>query len=369
MSAPKVGGPSLLNNFGAQAPGYRTSAPRSTPIASAPLTSPGYKLQSTSFDTSLRTSAPRAPSSTQQIGLAATRYTPYASPATSKAPAALSPQSMQDLDYFARLPKPRALPRDTGPSLNDVMNGYFKDYANNSAFRNTIDDYYAREHAMYDIATGTPYEAFRGRLMIGVDAMAGGFYPGLEEMEDGKTFVSREATLFQRGMAGASLALSVLSLGESPNYSGVRRSFNSVEYTSHTIEQLADFRRMTQQVEVHPSGEILGQFDTMSLPAAPRVHGNSLDYIGDTHVYAIRGPEGTHKIGESMQGVRKTDGASIRGEAQARVLQKETGQFYYSEIRNTFPDKPLARTYETKFIETFRRLFGPNSLPGNKTNR
>jgi RHS repeat-associated protein len=55
LSGPNVGGPSVLNSFGANAPGYRTSAPRSTPLASAPLTAPGYKLQSKSFDTSLRT--------------------------------------------------------------------------------------------------------------------------------------------------------------------------------------------------------------------------------------------------------------------------------------------------------------------------
>jgi RHS repeat-associated protein len=49
-------------------------------IASQPLTSPGYKLQSTSFDTSLRTSAGPSINATQQLGLASTRYTPYAAP-------------------------------------------------------------------------------------------------------------------------------------------------------------------------------------------------------------------------------------------------------------------------------------------------
>jgi RHS repeat-associated protein len=98
-------------------------------------------------------------------------------------------------------------------------------------------------------------------------------------------------------------------------------------------------------------------------------HGNSLDYIGDTHVYRIKGPNGTYKIGESMQGVRNTDGASMRAEEQVRKFQRETGDFYSSDIRKTFPDKRAAREYETKLIDRFRRLFGDDSLPGNKTNR
>jgi RHS repeat-associated protein len=99
------------------------------------------------------------------------------------------------------------------------------------------------------------------------------------------------------------------------------------------------------------------------------VHKNSLEYVGDTHVYRVRGPEGTFKIGESAQGVRVRDGASIRGEQQARRLTRETGDFYESEIRRTFPDKQSARDYETRVIERFRKIFGEDSLPGNKTNR
>ena len=51
----------------------------------------------------------------------------------------------------------------------------------------------------------------------------------------------------------------------------------------------------------------------------------SLDYVCDTHVDRVKGPKGTHKIGESAQGVRVRDGASIRGEQQARRLTRETG--------------------------------------------
>jgi hypothetical protein len=63
------------------------------------------------------------------------------------------------------------------------------------------------------------------------------------------------------------------------------------------------------------------------------------------------------------------DGASIRGEQQARGLTRETGDFYESEIRKTFPDKQSARDYETRLIERFREMFGEDCLRGNKTNR
>jgi hypothetical protein len=99
-------------------------------------------------------------------------------------------------------------------------------------------------------------------------------------------------------------------------------------------------------------------------------HKNSLDYVGETHVYRIKGPDGsTYKIGESAQGTRMRDGASIRAEQQARALRKETGDNYETEIRKTFPEKASARDYETRVIERFRRMYGDDTLPGNKTNR
>ena len=98
-------------------------------------------------------------------------------------------------------------------------------------------------------------------------------------------------------------------------------------------------------------------------------HKNSLDYVGQTHVYRVKGPDGTYKIGESAQGVRVSDGASIRAEQQARRLTRETGDRFETDIRKTFPDKASARDYETKLIERFRRMYGDDNLPGNKTNR
>lgn len=113
-----------------------------------------------------------------------------------------------------------------------------------------------------------------------------------------------------------------------------------------------------------------GLADDVSRQAAKKaIHKNSLDYVGDTHVYRVKGPNGTHKIGESAQGTRVRDGASIRAEQQARKLTRETGDVYTTVIRKTFPDKASARNYETRLIERFRRIYGEDSLPGNKTNR
>lgn len=79
----------------------------------------------------------------------------------------------------------------------------------------------------------------------------------------------------------------------------------------------------------------------------------------------IRRPDGSlYKVGESAQGVRVGDGASIRAEQQARALRKETGDFYTTEIRQNFGGKADARSYETRFIQTYERLYGKRP-PGN----
>lgn len=67
-------------------------------------------------------------------------------------------------------------------------------------------------------------------------------------------------------------------------------------------------------------------------------------------------------------GVRVRDGASIRAEQQARALQRETGEFYTTEIRKNFTGKADARPYETRFIQTYERLYDKRP-PGNPLDR
>jgi hypothetical protein len=67
------------------------------------------------------------------------------------------------------------------------------------------------------------------------------------------------------------------------------------------------------------------------------IHKNSLDYVGETHVYSIHHAKTdiAAKVGQSAQGVRKRDGASRRAEQQVRKLRRQTGEEYYTKILTT----------------------------------
>ncbi len=101
-----------------------------------------------------------------------------------------------------------------------------------------------------------------------------------------------------------------------------------------------------------------------------KAHGNSRQYVGDTHVYVIRddATDQIYKVGESMQGLNKL-GLSKRAEAQRRQLERITGKQFRTEIREVFDSKDLARSWETRTIERLRGRFGADRLPGNKGNR
>lgn len=100
---------------------------------------------------------------------------------------------------------------------------------------------------------------------------------------------------------------------------------------------------------------------------APRLNGNSLQNPLDTHVYAIYGPDGLWKIGESGQGTRVRDGKSKRAEKQVRDLGKKTGQRFESFILREFSGKAAGRAYETQLIQRYTRRFG--RPPGNPLDR
>jgi hypothetical protein len=132
-----------------------------------------------------------------------------------------------------------------------------------------------------------------------------------------------------------------------------------------TVSKLAEPLAARGFSSVARGGRVVGAAEGI----APRIHKNSLSYVGDTHVYVIRRADGSlYKVGESAQGVRVGDGASIRAEQQARALRKETGENYRTEIRQNFGGKADARAYETRFIQTYERLFGQRPL-GNPLDR
>ncbi len=151
--------------------------------------------------------------------------------------------------------------------------------------------------------------------------------------------------------ASIGIAGGAASAGASASVSGVRGS---------------NYVRPPSQSYVYQRGSV--NYAAERGVVAP-IHKNSLNYVGDTHVYAIRGPDGSLlKVGESAQGIRVGDGLSIRAEQQVRALQRETGQRYTSEIRQNFGGKSDARAYETQYIQTYERLFGKRP-PGNPLDR
>lgn len=84
-------------------------------------------------------------------------------------------------------------------------------------------------------------------------------------------------------------------------------------------------------------------------------------------IYAIRDRQTgeVYKIGESMRGVNK-QGESVRAAAQRRQLAREQGKNFKTEIRETFPSKVEARSYETRLIQKIRGMNRSDALPGNK---
>jgi hypothetical protein len=47
---------------------------------------------------------------------------------------------------------------------------------------------------------------------------------------------------------------------------------------------------------------------------------------------------------------------------------REGEKGFSSDIRARFPGKASARQNETRTIKTFRRIYGQDSLPGNRSN-
>ncbi|HUX78215.1 MAG TPA: hypothetical protein VMW10_00495, partial [Alphaproteobacteria bacterium] len=102
--------------------------------------------------------------------------------------------------------------------------------------------------------------------------------------------------------------------------------------------------------------------------AEKKVHKNSLDYVGDTHLYVIRDAKTgvIQKYGESAAGKNKL-GQSKRAQAQVRKLEKQNpNKRFESEIVKEFPSKKAAKDRETRSIKTHRKVFGGKGLPLNK---
>jgi adhesin HecA-like repeat protein len=119
-----------------------------------------------------------------------------------------------------------------------------------------------------------------------------------------------------------------------------------------------------------PKTPVARHFEALDLKAVNdniRLHKNSLNYMGPTHVYQITLNGVPVKIGESARGLNAL-GQSIRAEEQARWLRRTTGLDYKTEILATFDSKRLARAFETQMILELRK-HNPKALPLNKGTR
>ena len=108
----------------------------------------------------------------------------------------------------------------------------------------------------------------------------------------------------------------------------------------------------------------------ITTPIKP-IHKNSNSYVGPTHVYVIRKNGVPWKVGESAQGtkIKGNQTVSIRAERQATKLARETGDRVTTEIIANTGAKKGARQFETYLIKEYRKIYGPDSLPGNKGTR
>ena len=99
------------------------------------------------------------------------------------------------------------------------------------------------------------------------------------------------------------------------------------------------------------------------------IHKNSLDYVGETHLYVIRDASGKMlKYGESAVG-KNALGQSKRAEAQVRKLMRQhPGKDFSSSIINEYDSKRLVKVNEANYIRVHRKIFEQDSLPLNKNN-
>ena len=138
-------------------------------------------------------------------------------------------------------------------------------------------------------------------------------YPSLHE--------AYKAAVASRPMLASALTALELRLGKIEKY--VKDQFNYKEFFAA--------ERLRLEGGIKPKTYKGGKYAEAE-DVVP--HGNSRQYVGDTHVYAIKDAETgqVYKVGESMQGLNKF-GLSKRAKAQANKLRKETGQKYETEIR------------------------------------
>jgi len=151
---------------------------------------------------------------------------------------------------------------------------------------------------------------------------------------------------------------------------GTREAANVASHVPSAVGKTPTITTTPLPQNLNPFSAEKRTLEALDLNHPVKVHKNSLQYVGDTHIYAIREMETgiIQKYGESALGKNKF-GQSLRAQSQVTKLQRETGKKFESFIVKEHGDKKGARLGETKRIETYRKIFGQNTLPLNKGKR
>jgi hypothetical protein len=149
-------------------------------------------------------------------------------------------------------------------ALDEVHRVYFNRYENDPRFHQRIDEHESNLRVLAAVQEGSPTQAFAGRFAYSLNEASAGFYPGVGEFEDYMALTDSTASRASRTLAAGSLLLSLLTLGESPNFSTARRSL-SVD--THSLDDILTAQRYTLQFDVSVRSSAL---DTGVRSANPR---------------------------------------------------------------------------------------------------
>ena len=101
-----------------------------------------------------------------------------------------------------------------------------------------------------------------------------------------------------------------------------------------------------------------------------QVHRNSLQDVGDSHVYKMVDVENNqvYKTGESSGRIRMRDGKSLRAESQVRRLARQFNRPFESTIMAKTNGKAASRATESRLIAHYRSIYEQDKIPGNENN-